>query len=145
MIVALSLKENCSKGKKRKKKRLIKTFHAIFFLHISCVGASCSSVLQVSKIKTSCWSYELSIKVNVPQEIGRGTKSLKCSGPPRYPCIPCELAGSWRCFCCPHLQLSIIFLRKWQSVQIKGIGNKPGIHCSQQWAIQGSGSTCTSR
>lgn len=127
--------------------KLIKTFHAIFFLHVSCVGASCSSVLQVSKIKTSCWSYERSIKVNVPQEIGRGTKSLRCPGPLSYLYIPCELVSSWRWFCYPGLQLSILFPSRWQSMQIKDIGSKSRTRCFQLWPIQGSGHGlwCTSR
>lgn len=139
-----SWKESCSKGKNIETDQDVPCY---FFLHVSCVGASCSSVLQVSKIKTSCWSYERSIKVNVPQEIGRGTKSLRCPGPLSYLYIPCELVSSWRWFCYPGLQLSVLFPSRWQSMQIKDIGSKSRTHCFQPWPIQGSGHGlwCTSR
>lgn len=84
----------------------------LLLLHVSCVGASCSSVLQVSKIKTSCWSSELSIKVNVPQEIGWGTRSLKCSGPPIYPGHPPWAGRLLPAFLLPCLATLHYFLKQ---------------------------------
>lgn len=49
-----------------------------------------SSVLQVSKTKTTCHSYKLSIKIDVPEGIERKKNVLKCSGPSSHPCILCE-------------------------------------------------------
>lgn len=79
----------------------------------------------------------------MPQETRRGTKPLRCSGPPSYPHISCELAGSWQWFCCPDLKLNIIFPSKWQNMQIEDIGSKPGMRCSRPLPHQGSGIACS--
>lgn len=121
-----SLKGHCSK---EKPSRAIQTFRA----GVCCCCCCCTSagwvplVLHVSKIKTSRWSSEPSIKVKVPREIGWEQNHLSVQGLQATPGIPCELVGSGQCFCCPVLQLSIIFSSKWQNMQIKDSGCEPGI------------------
>lgn len=96
-----------------------------------------SSVLQVSKTKTTCHSYKLSIKINVPEGIERKKMYLGVQGHRATHASSASVFQQWSCYCCHGLPFNVIFLSKCFCALIKDIGSKPRHNLQKNMVLNG--------